>query len=114
MQKNIIDYKSLGMRIREKRQIHNLTQEQLGEMINLSATHISHIENGRTKLSFESFINISNALEVSADELLQDSLLYNDMFYKGEICSVLEGCSRDDIKKLAIFAKYCRDLFGGK
>lgn len=43
MDKNI-DYAALGKRIKEKRISEKLTQEQLGEMCELSAAYIGHIE----------------------------------------------------------------------
>ena len=45
MNKNV-DYVALGKRIKEKRIQSHLTQEQLGEMCDLSTAHIGHIERG--------------------------------------------------------------------
>ena len=42
MNKNV-DYVALGKRIKEKRIQSHLTQEQLGEMCDLSTAHIGHI-----------------------------------------------------------------------
>lgn len=100
MREITLDYASIGRRIKAKRLELHMTQEQLGEIVNLSTTHISHIETGHTKISFESFISISNALHISADALLQDNLQYNDMFYKSELADLMNKCTPTEVKNL--------------
>lgn len=72
-------YKMLGTRVREVRKNKGYTQSELAEMIEYSVQHISHVETGSTKLSVELLVCIANALEVSLDELLRDSLKYSSM-----------------------------------
>ena len=52
MNKNI-DYTALGKRIKNKRIEKGFTQEQLGELCELSAAHIGHIERGTRILSVD-------------------------------------------------------------
>ena len=66
------DCTNLGKRIRAMRSKKNITQERLGEMIGVGTTHVSHIETGNTMPSMKTFVNIVNALECSADELLSE------------------------------------------
>ena len=73
MDKNI-DYAALGKRIKEKRISEKLTQEQLGEICELSAAHIGHIERGTRILSVEVLFRIAQVLNVSVDYLLFDSV----------------------------------------
>lgn len=73
MDKNI-DYAALGKRIKEKRISEKLTQEQLGEMCELSAAHIGHIERGTRILSVDVLFRIAQVLNVSVDYLLFDSV----------------------------------------
>ncbi|WP_440447968.1 helix-turn-helix domain-containing protein [Ruminococcus sp.] len=73
MNKNI-DYTALGKRIKEKRIENGLTQEQLGELCELSAAHIGHIERGTRILSVEVLFRIAQVLNVSVDYLLFDSV----------------------------------------
>ena len=42
----MIDYKTIGNRIRERRIRIGFSQEKLAEMCNVGTTHISHIETG--------------------------------------------------------------------
>ena len=58
MNKNI-DYTALGKRIKNKRIEKGLTQEQLGELCELSAAHIGHIERGTRILSVDVLFRIS-------------------------------------------------------
>ena len=69
-----MDYEMLGVRIREARKSRGYTQSELAELTEYSVQHISHVETGNTKLSVELLICIANALDVSLDELLRDSL----------------------------------------
>ena len=62
----------LGKRIREYREKMHISQEVLSEKTGLSIVAISNIERGLNYPSFEHFIFIANALNVSADALLCD------------------------------------------
>lgn len=70
-----IDYKAIGKRIRMARIQQDIKQEALAEMADLSASHMSNIETGRTKLSLPTLITIANALNASMDELLCDNVV---------------------------------------
>ena len=65
-----MDYIEIGKRIRKYRKIRNLSQEQLAEKVNISVTHMSHIETGSTKLSLIVLTNIAEKLKVSCDDIL--------------------------------------------
>lgn len=64
----------LGQRIREERQKLNLTQEKLSETINVTTTYIGQIERGERRPTLDTLIKISNALGVSIDYLLRESI----------------------------------------
>ena len=38
------DYYAIGQRVRKFRKSQNLSQEQLAELVNISTTHMRHIE----------------------------------------------------------------------
>ena len=57
-----MNYEEIGKRIREYRKLKNLSQEQLAEKINISTTHMSHIETGSTKLSLQVLVDIAKVL----------------------------------------------------
>ena len=67
-----MDYYAIGQRIRKYRKAKGLSQEQLAELVDISTTHMSHIETGNTKLSLQVFADLAEALQVSVDSLLYD------------------------------------------
>lgn len=66
----MIDYKTVGQRIRTVRLQKKLTQEKLAEAAGVGITHISHIETGNSIPSLQVTVDIVNALGCSMDELL--------------------------------------------
>jgi len=64
---------ALGRRIGEIRRRRGLSQMALAEQIEKAPT-ISSIETGQRGMSIETFVSIANALNVSADALLIDSI----------------------------------------
>lgn len=64
----------LGRRIQANRERLKMKQEELAERAQLSVNYISAIERGVKRPSLEAFVRIANALGVSSDELLRDSL----------------------------------------
>ena len=69
-----MDRKAIGANIRKIRQKRHMQQDVLAEKVGLSPNYIGMIERGEKTLSLESLINILNALNASADEVLCDSL----------------------------------------
>lgn len=69
-----MDLKTIGKRIKEKRLDRSWSQENLSEKVGLSPVYIGMIERGEKQPKLETFIRIANALNVSADELLEDVL----------------------------------------
>lgn len=66
----MIDYKDVGARIRAARLSRRMTQEKLADAAGVGVTHISHIETGNSVPSLQVFVDILNALNCSADQLL--------------------------------------------
>lgn len=94
MNKNI-NYIALGNRIKNKRIENNLTQEQLGEICEMSSAHIGHIERGTRILSVEVLFRIAQALNVSVDYLLFDSVENHAML--NSINSLLKNTDKNKV-----------------
>ena len=88
-----INYALIGKRIRETRKQRGLSAEELAEIADLSTVYISYIENAKRKPSLESLIKISNALEITIDELLYGNLLYNPTEYQTDIDLLMADCT---------------------
>lgn len=62
--------KLIGNNISQLRRKAGYTQEQLAEILEVSTTHISHIETGDSAMSLEVLIDIANALHTTPDYIL--------------------------------------------
>ena len=91
-----IDYQAIGLRIRRLRKEKRMTQEQLADISNQEPSNISHIERGATKLSLPTIVNIANALGVTVDDLLCDSLSESKQPYEKAVSIILSECSHQE------------------
>lgn len=67
-------YRGMGSRIKGRRTDLKWTQAQLAEKANLDPSHISRLENGAHG-KLETYLKITEALQISFDELIQDASL---------------------------------------
>ncbi len=101
----ILDYKSIGTRIKNLRINQNMTQERLAEFAGLSITHTSHVETGNTKVSLPSLVKIANALGVTLDELVCDSIIKGKAVFENELATTISDCSELEIRIISDMAK---------
>lgn len=94
----MIDYKFLGARLRAARQERKITQEQLAEMVGVGVTHISHIETGNSIPSVQVLVDIVNALQCSADELLCMEISRARPSLNNWLGDLVADCTEDEIK----------------
>lgn len=93
-----LDYKAIGIRIRKLRKNAGLSQEQFAEQVNISVQHVSHIETANTKLSLPLLVHIANALHVTPNDLLCDSVDQAKPTYLNEISKLLETCTIEEVR----------------
>ena len=67
-------YEDLGRRVKQQRKLAQMTQEKLAEKAGISFAFVGHIERGTRKASLETLVKLANALKISPNILLQDSL----------------------------------------
>lgn len=60
----------IGARIKAYRKSMGISQEKLAEMINVSPHYIYEIERGTKTMSLETFVTLSEALNLSTDYIL--------------------------------------------
>lgn len=101
-----VNYENVGNKIRERRNFLKVTQENLANDINVSASFISDIENGRRKMSLETMIKISIALKTSLNYFILDNVkdvkLKNNIKYD-ELKNILGTV---DEKKESVFLDF--------
>ena len=71
------DYYAIGQRVRKFRKSQNLSQEQLAELVNISTTHMSHIETGNTSgkaVCTQEIANLLSRCSPSQAQVLKDLL----------------------------------------
>ena len=88
-----IKLQQIGVRIRKARKERKLSQFQLAEMAQVSPSHISDIENGKTNVGIDVFMRITEALQVSADWLLQTDIPEVTHIINGEVADLLADCT---------------------
>lgn len=104
-----MDYTAIGIRIRRYRKEQGLTQQVLAEMSDQEPSNISHIERGATKLSLPTIVNVANALGVTVDTLLCDSVTASKDVYLREIDAMLSGCSHQELKIITATVRSLKD-----
>ena len=67
-------YQAVGQRIRRIREERRLTQAELAELVSLSRTSITNIEQGRQKLLLHTLYDIAAALTVKPADLLPEGI----------------------------------------
>ncbi|MBR1780403.1 MAG: helix-turn-helix transcriptional regulator [Oscillospiraceae bacterium] len=93
-----LDYHAIGLRIRRLRKANKLTQQGLAELSNQEPSNISHIERGATKLSLPTIVNIANALSVTVDDLLCDSVTESRAPFERMANDILSDCTHWELK----------------
>ena len=68
---------ALGKRISFYRLKFSMTQEKLADLTNCSREYIAYLENGVKTPSLPILVDLANALHISVDALLVDSLDYS-------------------------------------
>ena len=94
-----LDYAAIGGRIRIERKKLGMSQATLAEKIDISTTHMSHIETGSTKLSLATFVRLTECLNVLADTLLFPASAHDSRNITAKIVQDLNKC---DSKELSI------------
>lgn len=107
-----VDYVAMGKRIRQARKKCGLTQAALGEKCRVSGGHIGHVETNHGKVSLEAMVAIANALDVSLDSLLCDSLTSSKPVFENELAELLSQATPKQVKLIAELTKVIlRDEF---
>lgn len=90
-----MDLYCLGNRIRKTRMNCGITQEKLAEIVDISTNFMSLIENGRN-MSVETLVKIADALGVTVDYLLSDTMEVQSDKIMTQIAQNLSTLSDDE------------------
>lgn len=104
-----LDYKAIGKRVKIARIKADMTQERLAELAGISPTHMSNIETGTTRVSLSAIVNLANALSVTSDDLLCDSIIKAKVQFEQDIAGVLQDCDEYEIRMIRDMAQALKE-----
>ena len=102
-------YKAIGKRVKIARIKADMTQERLAELAGISPTHMSNIETGTTRVSLSAIVNLANALSVTSDDLLCDSVIKAKVQFEQDIAGVLKDCDEYEIRMIRDMAQALKE-----
>ena len=105
-----IDYTLLGKRIALFRGKMDLSQDELSEKLDLSRVYIAKIELGNRHPSLDTLIDIANALNVSADDLLVDSLEHSVSTADSKMHRIILDCTPTEEEILIRNAEHLKSI----
>lgn len=79
-----------------------ITSNELADLCGVGPVHVRKIEAGTKGPSIDTFVNLCNALKVSPQYLLQDSLVENDLSAQIKV-----------LKKISLLSKSQVDMVSG-
>ena len=100
-----LDFKTIGLKIKERRQSQGITQETIANILDVNPSHISNIECGRANPSLSALVKIANILHCSVDYFISGEYTFHENDAKldiidNEIHDKLNNCSYEKKKKL--------------
>ena len=98
----------IGARLKQARLAKNLTQQQLAEAVDISASFLSNVEMGRQAMTIKTLISLLDTLNISADWLLNNRTDSANHAAAIEIEKELASCTpkeRETILRLVLLMK---------
>ena len=103
--------KRIGLRIKEARRERKISQAELAEKLEISISHMSEIENGKTSFSIDIFMRMTEILQVSADMLLRTNVPEVDVIYADEFRELMKDCSSDEKEAMLQMLRNMKSVF---
>ena len=95
-----IDFTKIALNQKETRVSKGLTQEYMANIADVNTSHISNIENNRTKVSLPILVQMCNALDTTVDYILGDEYTSPPSALEQEILHELQLCSYETQKQI--------------
>ena len=89
---------ALQRAIRQERKSKRITYEELAEMLDISPTHIKHIESGHRKPSIEILFEIARVLNLSLDGVDFPKDITQSDLTRGKIDRLLDSLDEDSLQ----------------
>ena len=97
-----MDYEKVMIAMREaihrERKAQHITQEELAEMLNVTPTHIKHIESGHRKPSLAILFEIAICLNISLDAIVFPDNAEQNNVLRNKIDHLLNSFDNDSLQ----------------
>ncbi len=98
---NELNFKVIGSKIKERRQVLGIKQEEIATALDVNPSHISNIECGRVNPSLTALVRIANVLQCSVDYFISGEYTDNkEKTVDDEIIEKLKLCDDDKKNKI--------------
>ena len=105
------ELKEVGSRIKDARKARGLSQAELAEKLNISLSHMGDIENGKSNYGVDILMHLTEALQISADELLRTNVPAANALYAAEFAEILDGCTTAEKEAMLSTLKNMKSAF---
>ena len=105
-----IDYKLIGQRIKEARKRAGISQEKLGEIIDVATAYVSRVERGISHVNLKKLSQISVALNTPIEQLVSDTTTKSKNYLSKEFQEILSKCSPDQQSLIYNIAKIVSEI----
>lgn len=92
-----LDCTALGKRIQMLRISKGLSQEELCNRLHCTQPNLSYIETGKKCAALDTFISIANILDVSADDLLMESINHSRDSKDSYLLDLVSDCNDEEM-----------------
>jgi len=92
---------TFGKRLQKIRKEKGLTAAQLAEMVELSVNYMRSIETDRKNPSLQTLIDLANALNITANDLLCDFINKNEEIILNDITKRMEGLNHNQLSLIS-------------
>ncbi len=98
------ELQSFGNRVRKRREALGYKQFELAELLDITPNHLSALENGKAKPSYDLICAICEQLKITPDYLFLGNLHSNNV--PQNIVDNLHVCSDEDVRLTEYLVKY--------
>ena len=100
-----LDFKTIGLKIKERRQSQGITQEVIANYLDVNPSHISNIECGRANPSLTALVKIANILHCSVDYFISEEYTFapnnqSNTSIDEKIYNKIKHCNLDKKEKI--------------
>lgn len=103
--------KQVGGRIKAARKEKGLSQNELADQLNISVSHMSAIECGRSNFGVDILMRITEVLKVSADTLLRTDIPSVSVIYSAELEALLKDSTPAEVEAMLSTLKQMKGAF---